>query len=747
MDTTIERSQELREFDERWAQEARILLEIAQAAGSTLDPDEVLSRVVERTASLTGADRCSIWLLDRTREWLLPAAIFGVDPGFTARWKSSVLRVSEERLSQEVIATGRPVVVLDAGSDPRTDKSAVAMFSDKSILVVPLMNKGRVIGTLFTNHVGQRYAFSDQDVAVTVAIASQAAAAIENAQLYDESRRRHEELFDSFRRIGEALTAGLDISETLQIIVNLATDMVDASVGCLELLDDRCLLVKATRGIALADCQARVAELGDSLGREVVETARSLNVSDLQLLAKRYPRNPFGDVSGSYLGLPLRRRGELLGVLAVYDRHAGRFSASEIGLLNSFANQAAAAIDNAQLFAATQRQVADLQAASARNASLIDSLEAERNRLHAIIENSSDAIYLVDSQLQIIAFNPAAERLTGWTAAQAIGMQCCEILGCDRVPAPGEGPSQKPLCHMVRVIETRESTPYVELTIATRDGERRDLAASYSYVPATESSGPCGVAIARDISQVKEVDRMKSEFISMVSHDLRTPLAVIKGYAATLLNENLKLDEERRRRFLGGINDASDKLTRIIDNLLSVSRLESGRFRLSPQTFDLGDLVSKATALIQVGANKHRFVAEVPPEGLRVVADRDLVEQVLTNLLGNAVKYSADGGEIRIGGRIVEDEVEVAVHDRGMGIPPSQTHRVFEKYYRGDVAVARRISGTGLGLYICKSIVEAHGGRIWVESEAGAGSTFAFRLPLSGPATRRRGGEVGNELR
>lgn len=729
----IERS-ESRGFDERSAQEARILLEIAQAAGSTLDLGEVLSRVVERTASLTGADRCSIWLLDRTREWLLPAALYGMDPGFTAQWKRSVLNVREERLSQEAIATGRPVVVLDAGNDPRTDKSAVAMFSDKSILIVPLMNKGRVIGTLFTNHVEQRYAFSDQDVSVTVAIASQAAAAIENAQLYEESRRRSEELFDSFRRIGDALTAGLDLFETLQIIVNLATDMVYASVGCLELLDsDGSLLVEATRGIALAECQARVAEHGDSLGQEVVETRRPLNVSDLQLLAKRYPHNPFGDVSGSYLGLPLRRRGELLGVLAVYDRHAGRFTNSEIDLLHSFANQAAVAIDNAQLFAATQQQVADLRAANAQNATLIDSLGAERNRLNAIIQNSSDAIYMVDSSFRIIAFNPAAERLTGWTAAEAIGAKCGEILGCNHSVERRDSEDLAPMCHMLRVFETREPLPYVEMTIATRDGQRRDLAASCSYVPATENSGPCGVAIARDISQIKEVERLKSEFISMVSHDLRTPLAVIKGYAATLLNPSLKLDEDRKRRFITGINDASDKLTRIIDNLLSVSRLESGRFRLTLQQFDLGELVTKAAGLFQAGASKHRIVVEPPLEPLWVTADRDLVEQVLTNLLGNAVKYSAEGADIRIRGRAVEGGVEVSVHDRGIGIPPSQQHRVFEKYYRGDTAVARRISGTGLGLYICKSIVEAHGGRIWVESAPGEGSTFAFRLPTGGP--------------
>jgi two-component system phosphate regulon sensor histidine kinase PhoR len=158
--------------------------------------------------------------------------------------------------------------------------------------------------------------------------------------------------------------------------------------------------------------------------------------------------------------------------------------------------------------------------------------------------------------------------------------------------------------------------------------------------------------------------------------------------------------------------------------------------------FDLGEQIARVAGLFQTGASKHRLLVDSPADGLPIVADRDLIEQVLTNLIGNAVKYSVEGGEIRIGGRVVDGGVEVSVHDHGIGIPESQKHRVFEKYYRGDTAVTRRISGTGLGLYISKSIVEAHGGRIWVESEPGLGSTFAFSLP-NGEAVRRERDATG----
>ena len=718
--------------EEKRAHEAAVLLEIAQAAGSTLELAEVLDRVVQKTASLTGADRCSIWLLDHSRERLLPAALFGMDPVFTARWKRRILSLKDECLSQEVISTGRPVVVLDAETDPRTDKRAVALFADKSILVVPLMTKGQVIGTLFLNHVGRPYAYTDQDVAITMAIASQAAVAIENAQLYEESRRKGEELLASFRRVGEALAAGLDLSETLQIIVNVATEMTHAEIGCLELAGEQGeLTVQATKGIDLEEWRARLSRRGDSLGEAVLRTGQPLRLADLRTEGDLYHENPFGDQVGAYLGVPLRLRGEVQGVLAVHDRHPGRFTPAEVDMLCSFANQAAVAIDNARLFTALQRQVAELSAAMSQNAALYSRLQLEKDRLDAIFRSSSDAIFMADNQLRILAFNPAAELLTGWHADEAIGAQCADVFQCNHRPRghAGVGRPSPSLCPMLKVIATREPIPYAELTITTREGQTKDVAASYSFIPTSNDVGPCGVAIVRDISRLREVDRLKSEFVSMVSHDLRTPLAVIKGYAATLLNPLLTLDREREKRFIKGINDASDRLTRLIDNVLSVSRLEAGRFKLNPQVFDLYEVVQRVAASFRSSSSKHQLLIQVPEVGLQVRADRDQIEQVLTNLVSNALKYSPEGGQVVIAGQARAHEVEIQVSDEGIGIPRAQLTRVFEKYYRGDSAVTKRVSGTGLGLYICKSIVEAHGGRVWVESEPGRGSTFHFSIP------------------
>ncbi len=723
------------------ADESAVLLEIAQAAGSTLELPDVLERVVERTAKLAGADRCSLWLLDSGRDLLLPAAFYGIDPSFAARWKRRVLAVRDERLSQEAIATGQPVVVLNAATDPRTDKQAVDFFGDKSILVVPLANKGRVIGTLFLNHISHPYHYSPQEIAVIQAIASQSAVAIENAQLYEESRRQRLELLASFRRIGDALAAGLNLTDTLRLVVDLATEMLRATVGALTLStpDSAAAQVQWTPADALRRYGTALHSL-PRLADEVIRRGEPLYLADLNEQGANGADSSAGPLR-TYVGVPLYVRGECIGTLGMYHSLPQRFSPTEVDLLASFGAQAAVAIDNARLFARLQRKVEELSDAAARNAELYTNLQVEKRRLDVIFRNTSDAIYMADREGRIVAFNPAAELLTGWMADEAIGRDCADVF-------PGDPDSQRPLtlsAATALVLQEGASLPtVVETTIRTRLGSRRHVAASYAYVQASNGEGPFALAVVRDVSRQKEVEQLKSDFVSMVSHELRTPLAVIKGYAATLLNSHLNLDPPRQLRFLRGINDASDRLTRLIDNLLSVSRLESGRFKLNPQTIDLAEVVRKVVSGMRSSSPNHVLDCSMPPEGVYVHADRDQMEQVLLNLLTNAIKYSPEGGEVRIDVRTVEGPLPLShlstpserstwtllsVTDHGIGIPPSQVRQIFDKFYRGDAPLVRRVAGTGLGLYICKSIVEAHQGHIWVESQPGQGSTFYVALP------------------
>ena len=223
----------------------------------------------------------------------------------------------------------------------------------------------------------------------------------------------------------------------------------------------------------------------------------------------------------------------------------------------------------------------------------------------------------------------------------------------------------------------------------------------------------------------------KDEFVSLVSHELRTPLTSIKGAARTLLRRYDSLEDATRRELLRDVDEESDRLHRLVENLLDFSRAEAGVLRLATEPVHLGKLAAGVVSELRSRAPTHGFDLSFPPELPPVEADPVRVEQVLRNLLDNAVKYSEAGGLIQLRARVSRDMLEVSVRDQGIGIRPEDLNRVFGRFQRADYdPQARRRQGVGLGLAICRRLVEAHGGRIWVESQPGVGSTFFFTLPI-----------------
>ena len=214
-------------------------------------------------------------------------------------------------------------------------------------------------------------------------------------------------------------------------------------------------------------------------------------------------------------------------------------------------------------------------------------------------------------------------------------------------------------------------------------------------------------------------------------------MGLIKAFASSLMMEDVDLPPETRLDFVQGIDEEADKLEKIVANLLSVSRVESGRSQLNRRPTDLGQLIRETVAAMDVQSSRHRLVYDLPPEPLLATMDVRSIEQVMRNLLDNAVKYSPEGGTITVHGHRDQAQVLVAVSDQGMGIQSEDLDRVFERFYRVDNEVAQSVGGVGLGLAVCQSIVEAHGGHIWGESTFGEGSTFRFTLPGGAPGEER----------
>jgi two-component system, OmpR family, phosphate regulon sensor histidine kinase PhoR len=349
-------------------------------------------------------------------------------------------------------------------------------------------------------------------------------------------------------------------------------------------------------------------------------------------------------------------------------------------------------------------------------------LAIEKARLHTEVETRSDAnkvlthvgdgVFLLDRGGLIRLWNPAAAAITGVSAEDAVGKAASDAI-----------PGWQDVSERVPVGTTREAVRAAALPVDTDLGERWISISGVEFFGGT-------VYAFRDITEEHRLDELKAEFIATASHELRTPLAAVYGAAQTLRRHDFALDDAGRERFISLIVDESDRLARIVNQILLANQLEVGRLDLVTAPFDAADLLERVVESARTHAPAHitfeiAVAEDVPP----VAADKDRARQVLVNLVDNAVKYSPGGGRIELGLEPADGVVLFRVSDEGLGIPEDEQRRIFEKFYRLDPNMTQGIGGTGLGLYICSELVERMGGRIWLESEEGKGSAFFFELP------------------
>jgi signal transduction histidine kinase len=285
-----------------------------------------------------------------------------------------------------------------------------------------------------------------------------------------------------------------------------------------------------------------------------------------------------------------------------------------------------------------------------------------------------------------------------------------------------------------RELESDRDAPAGERLVSIRRGGEEIWLSLTEAVMRDPAGAVAGRIFAfRDISAERVVEQMKSEFVSNVSRELRSPLTSIYGFAETLLRDDVLFGEEERATFLGYIASEAGRLTAIVDRLLAVARLDSGDLQVQLAPTDVSAVVSEVVAAAKQSLvlDGHEFELDLPAEPLAVVADREKLRQIVMDLIENAVKYSPGGGTVRVSASRRDDAVEVRVDDEGIGIPQAEQSRIFAKFYRAESGGRDLASGgTGLGLFIAKELLEAMRGRIWVDSKEGEGSTFTFSLPV-----------------
>ncbi len=499
-----------------------------------------------------------------------------------------------------------------------------------------------------------------------------------------------------------------DLDEILRGALQTTLEVIGEDSGEIFLRDQETgeLILHIHQGVSAAFVSAE-AVVGEEecLCGLAIKSGRFLVVPDMASHPARSREACLREGFRSCIRLPLLARGEVLGLLNIQSRESRRFTADDEELLTAIGHQIGIAIANAQL---------------------IDDAEKRRATLDSVMHSLVDGLILVDKRGRIAYINPCAEEMLGLPARALIG-QTVEVV--DREMAGRVARPDQVIARLRAAAADLQNRPTVELVMTAPVA--RTLQARFFPIH-DAGGGHLGLGLLlRDITREKELDEMKSQLLATVSHELRTPLASIKGFATTLLRQDVVWDENTRREFLAIIDEESDRLSELIGNLLDMSRIEAGTLRMEPEATDLGPIIHETVAKFQVMSQRHQIQVSLPPALPLVWADPRRVHQVLRNLVENAIKYSPQGGPITVSAQAQTDRVQVSVADRGIGLEAQQLERIFDRFYQVDSASTRKVGGSGLGLSICKAIVEALGGKIWAESQPGLGSTFHFTLPLA----------------
>jgi PAS domain S-box-containing protein len=498
-------------------------------------------------------------------------------------------------------------------------------------------------------------------------------------------------------QISRALTAQLDLTSVLNLVIDVAVDLLAGTSGLIALReDDGDMRVRAAAGLqpdvwpAFAGLLATPLPDGQALGRRLQEIAADTHLPLRQVIA-----------------LPLAFRQTTVGVIYVFRAAVNvAFSPDDEQFLQAFADHAAIAVSNARLYEGVLR---------------------EKQRLDAIIEQSADGVMILDSRWRITTFNRAMEQLTGWPRAEAIGRPCAEALAIETAQGVN-------ICLVDCPLQRRppESNPIVEGWITARDGRRRYVQSRYAVQRGPNGEFLGAIANVRDITHQKIEEETQNTFISVISHELKTPVSIIKGYAETLGREDANWDQATLRDGLQVISEEADRLAQQIGDLLEVSRLHAGGMRLELTEWSLPPLVARVVERFAGQAGEaFSFELRLPDDLPAVHADYERTRTVLENLISNALKYSPEGGVIRIAAHVNGDHAIVSVSDQGIGISSEEQAKLFQRFYRVDNRLRRETQGAGLGLFLSKAVVEAQGGRIWVASQPGRGARFSFTLPLA----------------
>ena len=613
-----------------------------------------------------------------------------------------------------------------------------------AVLILPFYTGNLLYGFVLI-YTSESYHFTLDEIELARTICNQAAISLETARLFAETRSLKDDLEkhvsertaqlasehqrnETLLRIITELSASLDLDQVLHRTLVTIQETIGAShIACFLWRQE----VNSLEVLASAGYPAPIPvgalppelELENQLALEIIQKQTPILIPNLKIEPYKSKRSIQPSKKRCSIGVPLLLGKEMLGALLLFHPEPERYSGDQFDLIQAAGNQIAIAINNAGLFQLIQDQARDL-------GNLLRKQQIETSRSRAILEAISEGVLVTDSRSRINLFNDSAQRILNLSRDQIIDQPLEHFSGL----FGGASRSWIETIHNWSSSPTMNSNEESYSEQITLDNGR---VVSVNLAPVIYRDEFLGtVSIFHDITHQIEVDRLKSEFVATVSHELRTPMTSIKGYVEILLMGAAGSLSSQQTRFLEIVRNNSERLAILVNDLIDISRIESGRVELSFQPVDIQTVVAHIIEDLRLRSSQENkamtISTDIPQNIPRVMADPERFRQILDNILSNAYAYTPENGRITIRARQVINHVQVDVQDTGIGIPPEDHNRVFERFYRGDHPFVLATSGTGLGLSITRQLVEMHQGRIWLESSGvpGEGCTFSFTIPI-----------------
>jgi signal transduction histidine kinase len=616
--------------------------------------------------------------------------------------------------------------------------------SIEAVLGIPLKKEDEIIGVLVLVDQSVPERFGRRDIEQATVFGVQAASAIQNAQLVTELRKLNEELDERVAkrtlalgqerdrvqyllRVTTELTASLDEDRVLSRALELVNEVVNATQGGILLInaEEGNLVYRSAFGENAPDLAPKRGldlslKYDEGLAGWMIRNRQPVIIQDTYK-DDRWISRPNSPDHRSVLAVPLISSDEVIGVLMLFHKEPDAFTQEQLELVEAAAFQVASAINNAQLYLLIRDQ-------AERLGTMLREEQVEAAKMQAILESIADGVLVADAVGQVILANRPSSLILDIPRRQLIGKTLNELLGL--YSSTGES--------WVKKIDAwgRSADPPRENSYLADRLTIEEMVVSVHLSPVFANNQFFGtVSIFRDITKEVEVDRMKSEFVSTVSHELRTPMTSIKGYADLILMGAAGAMTDPQVRYMQVIKNNADRLSMLVNDLLDISRIETGKTELDLRPLDIPQVIEQVVEGHLRGRIEHEnkpmeVQTEMAPSLPLVNADHARVTQILTNLLDNAFHYTPSNGQIKVSVNANGDFVYISITDTGIGISKENQNKIFDRFFRAEDADVQKVAGTGLGLAIVRSLIEMHGGRIEVNSMPGEGSTFTFNLPL-----------------